>query len=136
VAAGVAALVASADPSLTARDLGALLIASARRAPFAVRDADGHDPIYGYGIVDPVAALREVLGIEVVDAGAGAARDAAHDASAREDGGSRDAAAQSGCSCNALGAPARARLVPVLMLVLVLACVEGLGWRSRRRAQA
>jgi len=137
VAAGVAALVASADPSLTARDLGALLIASARRAPFAVRDADGHDPIYGYGIVDPVAALREVLGIEEVDAGAGGARDAAvpQDASAGEDGGTSDAAAQrreSGCSCSVLGPPARARLGPVLVCVLVAA----LGWRSRRRVQA
>ncbi|MBI5509271.1 MAG: S8 family serine peptidase [Deltaproteobacteria bacterium] len=63
VAAGIAGLLVSAAPDKTAAELYALLIDSARRAPRATPDANGHDPLYGYGIVDPVAALRLALGV-------------------------------------------------------------------------
>ncbi len=62
VAAGVAGLLASAAPELTAAELAATLIATARPAPYA-EVPGGHDPIYGWGIIDPAAALRSVLGI-------------------------------------------------------------------------
>ncbi|MBX2813602.1 MAG: S8 family serine peptidase [Myxococcales bacterium] len=58
VVAGVAALLASIDPSATAQDIRQALIQSARPAPYAQPDENGHDIYYGYGIVDPEAALR------------------------------------------------------------------------------
>lgn len=63
VVAGVAGLLASADPTATAAELEAALIETARPAPYASPDARGHDPVYGYGIVDPAAALRSLLGL-------------------------------------------------------------------------
>lgn len=72
VAAGAAALVMSAKPELTAQEVTDLLIATARPAPYAEPDDRGHDKTYGYGIVDPAAALRKTLGItepEPSDAG-------------------------------------------------------------------
>ena len=69
-------------------------------APFAVPDANGHDPVYGYGILDPPAALAR---------GAGSAegrgrrrgrpwrRSAAGSATAGTNG--------SGCDCRAASAP-------------------------------
>ncbi|HTU57141.1 MAG TPA: MYXO-CTERM sorting domain-containing protein, partial [Polyangiales bacterium] len=42
----------------------ALLEDTAREAPFAQPGSDGHDVTYGYGIVDPAAALRSALGVE------------------------------------------------------------------------
>lgn len=64
VVAGVAALVMTAVPDKTAREIGDVLISSARKAPFASPNAEGHDPIYGHGIVDPTAALI-ALGVDV-----------------------------------------------------------------------
>lgn len=61
VVAGVAALLVAAAPDATGAELTAALIAHTRPAPFALPDADGHDATYGYGIVDPAAALRAVL---------------------------------------------------------------------------
>lgn len=58
VAAGVAALLVAANPDKTALEIERAMIASARPAPFAVPDANGHDALYGYGIVDPTAALE------------------------------------------------------------------------------
>lgn len=72
VAAGAAALLMSAKPELTAEEVGRLLVETARPAPYATPDADGHDDVYGYGIVDPGAALRKALDItepEPMDAG-------------------------------------------------------------------
>lgn len=71
VAAGVAALVVSAAPTKTSAELYDVLIKTAKPAPYAVPDANGHDPVFGYGIIDPVNALKDVLGIveEVPDAG-------------------------------------------------------------------
>ncbi|MRG90363.1 S8 family serine peptidase [Polyangium spumosum] len=62
VAAGVAALVASAAPEKTSAEIVDLLVATARPAPYASPDEAGHDVVFGHGIVDPVAALTEALG--------------------------------------------------------------------------
>ncbi|MEO7328601.1 MAG: S8 family serine peptidase [Minicystis sp.] len=64
VAAGIAGLLVSAAPDLTSAELYAVLIKTARPAPFAQPDAKGHDQVYGYGIIDPVKALKDVLHIE------------------------------------------------------------------------
>lgn len=63
VAAGIAGLLVSAAPDRTASELYEVLTRTARPAPFAVPDENGHDPLFGYGIIDPVKALRDVLGI-------------------------------------------------------------------------
>jgi MYXO-CTERM domain-containing protein len=63
VAAGVAALLASAAPERTSAELYEVMIRTARPAPYAQPDQNGHDPIYGYGILDPVPALSDVLGL-------------------------------------------------------------------------
>jgi subtilisin family serine protease len=83
VVAGVAALVMTAVPDKTAREIGDALVRSARKAPFASPDANGHDPIYGRGIVDPTAALI-ALGVDVpelpkADRDAGLAADGGDD---------------------------------------------------------
>ena len=59
--AGVAGLLFSAAPSATALAVRSALVGSARPAPFAEPDGRGHDPEYGYGIVDPGAALDILL---------------------------------------------------------------------------
>lgn len=61
VVAGVAGLLLSADPNATAADVGDLLARTARPALYAQPDAEGHDPLYGHGMVAPAAALRELL---------------------------------------------------------------------------
>jgi MYXO-CTERM domain-containing protein len=77
VVAGVAGLLVSVKPDATAAEIRTALIESARPAPFATPDARGHDPLFGYGIVDPLAAilrLRPDLATSPdagVDAGAG-----------------------------------------------------------------
>jgi len=58
VAAGVAALLVAANPDRTAFEIERAMIESARPAPFAVPDENGHDALYGYGIIDPTAALE------------------------------------------------------------------------------
>lgn len=65
VAAGVAGVLVSAAPEKTAAELYEVMIRTARPAPFAVPDESGHDPVYGFGVVDPVAALNAVLEPEV-----------------------------------------------------------------------
>jgi len=78
VAAGVAGLLFSAAPEATAAEVGQVLRETAEPAPFASPDADGHDPLYGYGILDPVAALREITGATTFypeDAGRGSGDD-------------------------------------------------------------
>lgn len=62
VAAGIAALLAGAAPDRTSAELYELLIQTARPAPYAVPDQNGHDPVFGYGIIDPVKALEQVMG--------------------------------------------------------------------------
>ncbi|MDI1483326.1 S8 family serine peptidase [Polyangium sp. y55x31] len=62
VAAGVAALLASAAPEKTSDEIVKMLVETARPAPYATPDAARHDAVFGYGIVDPVAALTAALG--------------------------------------------------------------------------
>lgn len=61
VVAGVAGVLASAAPDRTAAELYDVMIRTASPAPLAVPDESGHDPVYGYGVVDPVSALTELL---------------------------------------------------------------------------
>lgn len=71
VAASIAALLVSAAPDKTSAELYDVLLKTARPAPFALPDASGHDPIFGFGIIDPVKALKTVLGVvDTPDAGA------------------------------------------------------------------
>ena len=63
VAAGIAGLMVSAAPSKTALELSEMLIHSTRPAVYATPDAQGHDPKYGYGVIDPAHALRLALGL-------------------------------------------------------------------------
>jgi MYXO-CTERM domain-containing protein len=62
VAAGVAALLASAAPEQSAAELYAALVGTARPAPYAASPGS-HDPYFGWGIIDPAKALRRVLGL-------------------------------------------------------------------------
>lgn len=64
VVAGVAGLVMSARKDMSAADVLSLLENTTRIAPYAEPDSRGHDKTYGYGIVDPAAALRMALGVE------------------------------------------------------------------------
>jgi MYXO-CTERM domain-containing protein len=90
VAAGIAALLVSAAPDRTSAELYDILVKTARPAPFATPDAEGHDLIYGYGIIDPVKALHAVL--DPPDAGA--------------DAGGGGETQGAGCSCRAAPSPA------------------------------
>ncbi len=90
VVAGIMGLLVGAAPDKTAQELYDIVIQTTRDAPFAVPDSKGHDPTYGYGIVDPVAALDVALGLSTGTGGAGGA------------GGGKSsskAASSDGCSC-------------------------------------
>ncbi|MBI5496181.1 MAG: S8 family serine peptidase [Deltaproteobacteria bacterium] len=70
VAAGAAALLAAAAPDKTAAELTDILLQTTRPSPYANPGADGHDPYYGYGVIDPAHALRVALGLpDPVDGG-------------------------------------------------------------------
>lgn len=71
VAAGVAAVVMSAIPEKTSAEVLDVLVRTAKVAPYASPDANGHDPVFGYGIINPLGALKDALGIvdEPADAG-------------------------------------------------------------------
>jgi subtilisin family serine protease len=60
VVSGLAGWALSVDPSLTADELGELLIATSVPNPLVEYDANGHNDVYGYGTISPaslVAAL-------------------------------------------------------------------------------
>lgn len=69
IAAGVAGLMLSADPALRSADLTRILQETARQSFFATPGSDGHDGLYGHGLIQPAAALRVVLGVEPPDEG-------------------------------------------------------------------
>ncbi|HMY21788.1 MAG TPA: serine protease, partial [Polyangium sp.] len=48
-----------------------LLVRTAKPAPYATPDATGHDPVFGFGIINPLAALKDALGITDGPADAG-----------------------------------------------------------------
>lgn len=123
VVAGVAALVMSAVPDVSAKEVTSTLIATARPAPFATPDAKGHDDKYGHGIIDPSAALT-ALGIDVP--AAAAAPDAGKDDEPEKpDGGKpdRDRGAKAneddGCGCTVPG-HAREPVMPLIMPAMAL----------------
>ncbi len=93
IVAGVGGLLASAAPDLTGAELREALVASVRPAPFATPDESGHDLLYGYGIVDPRAALDRV---EPVAPDAGGS-----DAGALGDDAGTMSPPPSGCACRA-----------------------------------
>jgi subtilisin family serine protease len=120
VVAGVAALVLSAAPDLHADGAAELLIETARRAPYAVPDARGHDPTYGYGIVDPGAAVRAALGLPEDEEPSEPSSDAGPE---NADAGSSDPVAHgdSGCSLTAAGAGPGS---PLALFALALALIR------------
>lgn len=63
VVAGIMGLLVGAAPDKTSQELYDIVTQTTRKAPFAEPDETGHDPLYGYGIVDPVAALKNALGV-------------------------------------------------------------------------
>lgn len=93
IVAGIMGLLVSAAPNKTSQELYDLVVQTTRVAPYAEPDAQGHDPIYGYGIVDPVKALKTALGLPTGEGGGGAGGGAPTD-----DGSSDD-----GCSCSVPG---------------------------------
>ena len=108
VVSGVIGLLASAYPEATAAELHDAVIATTRSARFATPDENGHDPLYGYGIVDPAGALA-YLAPPMPDAGVVA------DAGAETDAGV--VVEPSGCGCSGQG---RARSFFGLALLLLL----------------
>jgi serine protease len=137
VVAGVAALVLSAAPELSGAEVNAALIATARPAPFATPDANNHDPLYGYGIVDPGAALRSVLGLpepaepsEAPDAGASEPADAGAEDSEHEHE-AQDPEESDGCSVHA----ARSGSGSGLLAWFVLGCVAASWLRTCSRSR-
>ena len=57
VVSGLAGWALSVDPALTAAELHALLVDTARPSPLVTADANGFHPLYGYGEVDTAALL-------------------------------------------------------------------------------
>ncbi len=133
VVAGAAALVLSAAPELHADEAAELLIATARKAPYAVADARGHDETYGYGIVDPGAAVRAALGLPEDDEDPPPPAPDGGRADVPDAGPSDpDAPSDSGCAA----APAGARdtsAVPLLLALLAGARVRARTGRRDRR---
>jgi len=142
VVAGIAGLLVSAAPERTGAELTELLIRTTRPAPFAVPDEAGHDDLFGYGIVDPVAALTEVTDMGGQGGAGGGAGDgaggsgASSTATASSAGGGEDGAAgesDDGCGCAVVGrergvGPASIAWSQVFVLVAALSL------RRRRRS--
>jgi len=113
IVSGVAALILSADPELSAAEVEALMRDTAAQSFFADPDDEGHDAYYGFGLVQPEAALRSLRG--EVDAGpvdAGSSDGGVVAADAGVTTGTDD-----GCGCGAAGHPPT--LGPLLLLALL-----------------
>ena len=118
IVAGVAGLLVAARPDAPAADVSAALIASVRPAPFATPDATGHDPLYGYGIVDPTAALARWLPSDV-------------DAGIVVDAGVAPPPADDGCGCVAAGSTRTAHGALPLLAAALFALFAGVRRRTR-----
>lgn len=106
VAAGIAALVASAGPQLTAQEIYDILIQTAKPAPYAVPDETGHDPVFGFGIINPVAALETVLPPAAGGAGGtggGGGAGGAGTGGTGGAGGATEIDPSEGCQCGVVG---------------------------------
>lgn len=99
LAAGVAGLLASAAPEMSGEELARAMIETAKPSLFATPDETGHDPLYGYGRIQPAEALRYVLGLPETTADAGVTGDAA----GALDGSAGVAPNTTGCACRAAG---------------------------------
>lgn len=69
--AGIAGLLFSTGDEVTADEVRAALISSAKQSPFATPNAMGHDDFYGFGIVNAEGALRTLLDLPDVEQDAG-----------------------------------------------------------------
>ena len=129
VAAGIAGLLASAAPDKTSAELYDILIETARPAPFAQPDANGHDPVYGYGIIQPEQALRAAMGLPPEDLPDGGIGGAGGGGGGGLSTPASDAAAdESGCSCSTPGTTGSAGSVAMCLAGIVAAVA-----RPRRR---
>ena len=130
VVAGVAALAGQRRARAARGRGGRTDDPTARAAPYAVPDARGHDETYGYGIVNPGAAVRAALGLPEEEEPPTAERDAGR---AAADAGepAETAKTDSGCAAAAPGAQRTTTSAPALLLpLLALARL-----RSARRAR-
>ncbi len=142
VVSGLAGLLMAAAPDRTAQAIHDALTETAAQSLYAAElGADGHDPEYGFGVVQPAAALRQLLGLPepgegpdagppdagAVDAGApdGGATDGAAGADAGDAGAETRKPAASDDGCRAIGPTGGS---PLLIALLGL-----LGLRRRRR---
>lgn len=126
VVAGISGLLASAGTEHTASELYQVMVDTAKPAPFAVPDDDGHDPVYGFGIIQPVEALEAVLGI-VGGAGGTGAGGADAGAGGTPSAPPSDAQAEGGCHVSASRQSGGPGLWPGLALA------AGVAWQQRRR---
>lgn len=62
IVAGIAGLLIAAAPDATAQQIHDALTTTAKQSLFATPDERGHDVEYGWGIVQPVAALAALVG--------------------------------------------------------------------------
>ncbi|MBX3251930.1 MAG: S8 family serine peptidase [Myxococcales bacterium] len=97
IAAGVAGLLVAAAPEATREEIADALIFTARQSIFATPDERGHDLYYGYGRLDPAAALRRILGGDGADDG-GHGEDAGIEP--EPDAGSAPLEPSGGCGCH------------------------------------
>lgn len=58
IVAGIAGLLIAHHPELTADEVNAAIVATAKQSLMATPDDNGHDVYFGYGLVQPAAALR------------------------------------------------------------------------------
>lgn len=63
IVAGVVGLMLAKDPDLTAADVTDALVGTAKQSVFATPTDDGHDDFYGFGLVQPEAALTFFDGV-------------------------------------------------------------------------
>jgi len=61
IVAGVLGLMVSAAPDKTAAELTQILVGTAKQSLFASPDATGHDDQYGFGLIQPAVALRQLI---------------------------------------------------------------------------
>lgn len=121
VVAGVAGLLVSAYPDATGEEIQQALRESAAQSFFADPDESGHDDYYGYGLVQPAAALRALAAETAPDLGPELDAGLTADAGAERGG-------DGGCGCRTIGRPASSGLACWLIPVLLI--------RRRRRRRS
>lgn len=135
VAAGLAGLLVSATPEKSSAELSEIMIATTKKAPFAVPDENGHDPLYGYGIINPPEALRLALGLPSEEGGGGSGEggSSSDGGGGSGTGGASEDEDEDGCGCRIVGEHSShtdgrdSRGLFALALALT-------GWFARRRS--